>query len=222
MARVICCGCLLEAGGEQGEGGGGKGERAYVFEHLNLCAHPFKLDVVLAFQLREYGVGVLSPYLPQTPPQPLSFHTLPQPPPKTSSNSPRIWRRRPKPPIHGPTPTPTGPCARPAIITSARIPITRAGAGWRCAGWAVAVAGVVFEKGGAGVALVEGGGGESAGFGRGGLVLVRGYGGFVWGWGGGGYLCAMMWWERIWGVRAASLGGGVGGLLRSARREGSF
>jgi hypothetical protein len=38
---------------------------------------------------------------------------------------------------------------------------------------------------------------------------------------GGGYLCAMMWWERIWGVRAASLGGGnVGGLLRSARREG--
>ncbi len=27
---------------------------------------------------------------------------------------------------------------------------------------------------------------------------------------GGGYLCAMVWWERIWGVRAASLGG-VGG-----------
>lgn len=41
---------------------------------------------------------------------------------------------------------------------------------------------------------------------------------------GGGYLCAMMWWERIWGVRAASFGGGggVGGLLRSGRREGEF
>ncbi len=30
---------------------------------------------------------------------------------------------------------------------------------------------------------MEGGGGESAGFGRGGLVLVRDYGGFGWGWG---------------------------------------
>jgi len=28
---------------------------------------------------------------------------------------------------------------------------------------------------------------------------------------GGGYLCAMMWWERIWGVRVASFGGGGGG-----------
>jgi len=54
-------------------------------------------------------------------------------------------------------------------------------------------------------------------------VLVRGYGGFVWGWG---------WLPLCHGVVGEDLGGadgefgggggGVGGLLRSGRREGEF
>lgn len=48
---------------------------------------------------------------------------------------------------------------------------------------------------------MEGGGGESAGFGRGGLVLVRGYGGFLWGWG---------WLPLCHGVVGEDLGGAGG------------
>ena len=169
MARVICCGCCWKLVGSRG-GEQGRGEKGR--EHTSLSILTFALipSSWTSFwpSSSESTASEYCPLISHKHPLSLFHFTISHPPPKTSSNSPRIRRRRPKPPIHTSTPTPTGPCARPAIITSARIPITRAGAGWRCAGWAVAVAGVVFEKGGAGVALVEGGGGESAGFGGGG------------------------------------------------------
>lgn len=115
MARVIYCGWCCQKlvgsrGGEQGRGGKG---RAYVFEHLNLRAHPFKLDVVLAFQLREYGVGVLSPYLPQTPPSASSISHSPTPPPQKPQTHLEFGVAGLNPPFTPPLPLPLAPAPDP-------------------------------------------------------------------------------------------------------------
>lgn len=84
--------------------------------------------------------------------------------PSSARNSPRIRRRGPKPPaVHtAPTSTPV-PAFAPISPRAEPVATCCGGAAWGVAVGARAVAGVVFEEGGARVALVEGGGTESAG-----------------------------------------------------------
>lgn len=209
---------MVNEGRKRGRGG------KYIFQHLHFRAHTLKLDIVLAFELREHRVGVLSSILPPYKLASFFYPPLSQvTPPSTTllpakSNPPRIRRRCPESPIH--TPTPTRPCtttSRTRVSTTISAAGIAVATGGRRTGGAVTVAGVVLEEGGAGVALVEGGGGESAGgvrWERGRFVRLRWRGWWP------GYLDAMVW----CGDAGSEEGGGCGRVAfcgdRSGRRAG--
>ena len=123
--------------------------RTDIFQHLHLCAYALEVLVVLVFELREYGVAVLSsvtathhqPLLSschrsgflffslQSTSSPISSPIFPAAAissharPFRATHVPRIRRRTPKRPIHLPHPTPTSPhaaAARSRVAISAR------------------------------------------------------------------------------------------------------
>ena len=156
--------------------------KTHVLQHLHLGAYALQMLVVLVLQLGEHRVAVLTSAhqtssasdsthttapIPSLKPITNPTHSSRNPPISAPAQThlPRIRRRAPKPAIDLPHPAPAGPhttATRPRIAVPAR----------RSARGAVPIAGVGVEEGGAGVALVEGGGAESArGDGHGVLVV---------------------------------------------------